>query len=217
MTNILYVLYFFGVFLFSILILPAPYDSGIGILICCSILISIPILFRLVKYLTLMLKTKRLLKKKGFKPTKFCYLPFPSKFRGRYNMSFEHESKTINIIFLSKKLKYKNYHFESENLVKFSSYARVMLYHGNCAGMHSSRVSSTNVIRKNNFGEQKILWPENNTQRDNYNIILFDKWPDYVTDFVNRDDKSIGQGDFICKSKVQAFDLKTFSRFIETI
>lgn len=217
MINILYVLYFFGIFLFSILILPAPYDNGIGILICCSILIAIPILYRLAKYLILMLKTKRLLKKKGFKATRLCYLPFPSRFRGRYSMSFENKSKAINIVFLSKKLKYKNYHFESENLVKFSSYARVMVYKGNGAGRHGSHVSRTNLIRKNNFGEQKILWPENNIQKDNYNIILFDKWPDYVTDLVNRDDKSIGQGDFICKSSIQAFDIKTFSKFIESL
>ena len=164
-----------------------------------------------------MLKTKHLLKKKGFKTTKFCYFPFPSRLRGRYNMSFENDNKVINVVFLSKKLKYKNYHFESENLVKFSSYARVMLYHGNRSGMHGSRVSRTNVINKNNFGEQKILWPENNIQKDNYNIILFDKWPDYVTDFTNHNDKSIGQGDFICKSHIQAFDTKAFSKFIETI
>ena len=217
MINILYFLYFFGAFILSILILPAPYDNGFGIVICLSIFIVIPILYRLSKYLILMLKTKHLLKKKGFKTTKFCYFPFPSRFRGRYNMSFENDNKVINVVFLSKKLKYKNYHFESENLVKFSSYARVMLYHGNRSGMHGSRVSRTNVIHKNNFGEQKILWPENNIQKDNYNIILFDKWPDYVTDFTNHNDKSIGQGDFICKSNIQAFDTKAFAKFIETI
>lgn len=131
MINILYFLYFFGAFILSILILPAPYDNGFGIVICLSIFIVIPILFRLAKYLILMLKTKHLLKKKGFKTTKFCYFPFPSRLRGRYNMSFENDNKVINVVFLSKKLKYKNYHFENENLVKFSSYARVMLYHGN--------------------------------------------------------------------------------------
>ena len=217
MTYLLYLLYFFCAFLLSILILPAPYETNIGILLCFSLFIIIPILYRLLKYLVLMVKTKHLLKKNGFKATKFCYFPFPSRFRGRYTMSFENDNKALNIVFLSKKLKYKNYHFESKNSVELSSYARVMLYRGNHANHHGSLVSRTNVIKKNNFGKQKFLWPENNAQKENYNIILFDKWPDRVTDFIKHGDKSIGQGDYICESNIQVFDKKTLSKFIENI
>ena len=51
------------------------------------------------------------MKKSGFKTTKFQYFPFPSKFRGRYSMSLKKDEKIINIVFLSKKLQYKNYYF----------------------------------------------------------------------------------------------------------
>lgn len=217
MRYILYFTYLFITFLLAVICLPSPYDTWLEIALFCLIFWSIPVLFRLLKYLVLMLKTRRMLKKNGFKAIKFCYFPFPSKFRGRYFMSFKKDEKILNIVFLSKKLQYKNYYFESIDTIRFSSYNRVMLYKGNGAGRHGSLVSRTNIVQKKDFGMQKIIWPTDNQQKDIFNIVLFDKWPDFVTDSTNKDDKPLGQGDYICKSNIQVFDRKTFSNFIENL
>ena len=217
MRYILYFTYLFITFLLAIFCLPSPYDTWLEIALFCLIFWSIPVLFRLLKYLVLMLKTRRMLKKNGFKAIKFCYFPFPSKFRGRYFMSFKKDEKILNIVFLSKKLQYKNYYFESIDTIRFSSYNRVMLYKGNGASRHGSLVSSTNVIQKKDFGKQKIVWPNDYHKKEALNIILFDKWPDFVTDANTNDDNKLGQGDYICKSNVQIFDKKSFYNFIENI
>ena len=216
MKYILYFIYFFLTFLLAIICLPSPYDTWLGISLFCLIFWSIPVLFRLFKYLVLMLKTNRAVKKHGFKATKLCFLPFPSKFRGRYFMSFKKDEKIINIVFLSKKLQYKNYYFESIDTIRFSSYNRVMLYRGNGAGRHGSIVQRTNVVNKKNFGTQKIVWPQNIDAEHTINIVLFDEWPDFVTDSISHNDKALGQGDFICKSNVRIFDKKSFSQFLKT-
>ena len=154
-----YILYFFGMigtYILAVIFLPSPYDTNTAILIFCIVLWCIPIFIRLIKYLFLMLKTKRILKKKGYKTTKFCYFPLSSKFHGKYSMSFKNNDKTMNIVFISKKLKYKNYYFENVNLVRFFSYNRVMIYKGNGAGRHGSHVSNTNIIQRKDFGKQNI-------------------------------------------------------------
>lgn len=217
MRYVLYFTYFFITLLLAIICLPSPYDTWLEIALFCLIFWSIPVLFRLFKYLILMLRTSRILKKNRFKITKFCYLPFPSKFRGRYFISFEKDEKILNIVFLSKKLQYKNYYFESIDTIRFSSYNRVMLYKGNGAGKHGSIVSRTNVVQKKDFGKQKIVWPNDDHKKEALNIILFDKWPDFVTDANTKDDKKLGQGDYICKSNVQIFDRKSLDNFIENI
>ena len=217
MRYILYFIYFFLTFLLAIICLPSPYDTWLEIASFCLIFWSIPVLFRLSKYLVLMLKTRDVMKKSGFKTTKFQYFPFPSKFRGRYSMSLKKDEKIINIVFLSKKLQYKNYYFESIDTIRFSSYNRVMLYHGNGAGRHGSHVQRTNIVNKKDLGMQKIVWPTDDQQKEILNIILFDKWPDFVTDSTNKDNKPLEQGDYICKSNIQAFDEKSFSEFLKTI
>ena len=217
MSFILYFLYFIFSICLAIIVLPEPYDSTLGVSMFVIVCFTIPILFRLFKYLILMLKAKHLLKKNDYKLTKFCYFPFPSKLRGRYNMTLKNKEQTINIIFISKKFNYKCYNFESVDLITFFRYNHVMLYKGNGAGRTGSIVSKTNLVQRKNLGKQVLLWPPNLNEENVINVVLFDKWPERIFDSTKRDKIDVSPGDYICKSKVRAYDWKSFVTFIKSL
>ena len=213
-----YVVCFIITCILSKLFLPAPFNTAKEVLITGIIVLVCLLLFRIIKYLVFILKFKWTIKKRGWIVTKFCVSPFSSKFHGRYSMMLKKNEKIMNVVFIVKKRKYSHYYFENINCLRFYSYNRVMLYKGNRAGTTGSWVSSTNNIQRKDFGIQKIVWPDVFQEEHTLNFILFDKWPNRISDeFTSRENFDLGPGDSICKSCIKIMDWKKMCEVINEI
>lgn len=158
-------------------------------------LIVITILIRLLKYGILMSKAKKALQQMGMKHVQTYFLPWMSRFHGRYSMVFQQEGKNIQIVFLCKKKKYQRYHFERANQLEFYNTNRVVFKGSKIRGATISNEIETNMV-----GKQKLKWNESADCR----LILFDKLPEQVTDSINRD--GLDAGDRICGSNTNICD-----------
>ena len=164
-------------------------------------LIVIAILIRLLKYGILMSKTKKSLKQKGMKHIQTCFLPWGSRFHGRYSMMFQNEGKNVQVVFLCTKKKYQRYHFERDDRLEFYNTNRVVFKGSKIRGATISNAIETNMV-----GKQNLKWNES----ANIRMILFDKLPEQVTDSANRE--GLDAGDRICDSDICVWDWMSFSK-----
>ena len=164
-------------------------------------LIVIAILIRLLKYGILMSKTKKSLQQKGMKHIQTWFLPWVSRFHGRYSMMFQNEGKNVQIMFLCTKKKYQRYHFERDDRLEFYNTNRVVFKGSKIRGATISNAIETNMV-----GKQKLKWNESAGIR----VILLDKLPEQVTDSASRD--GLDAGDRICDSDIYVWDWTSFSK-----
>ena len=155
----------------------------------------IAIMVRLFKYLILMTKAKKLLQQKGMRPTRIIFFPWLSRFHGRYSMMFQHEGKNVQIMFLSRKRKYQRYHFDGVHHLEFYNTNRVVFKGSKIRGATISNAIETNMV-----GKQKLKWDETASIR----VILFDKFPDIISDSVNKE--ALAAGDRIGNEDVYLLD-----------
>ncbi len=201
-----YVVYIAMLFVCGLLFLPRTGTTEIRnlpLLLFILTLILIFILIRFIKYVLLIAKTKKQLKKIGIQNTKIKFFPWASFFHGHYSITFPHENKISQIILLSRKRKYQRYHFDSTNKLEFYRSNRVVFNSIKVRGATISKLVETNLV-----GRQKIKWDDTAEIR----IIVFDKLPEQITDFVKKENLSIGEK--ICASDIYLLDWVTFFKRI---
>ena len=124
-----YFVYAVLAFIAALLFLPASGTTQIRNLPLLLFTLSVILLFmfvRFFKYVLLVVKTKKQIKKIGIQKIKIKFFPWDSFFHGHYSIIFSHENKTAQSILLSKKRKYQRYHFDSINKLEFYRSNRVV-------------------------------------------------------------------------------------------
>ncbi len=203
-----YLVYLILAFIGGLLFLPKSGSTQIrNIPLLLAILFSMlgVVTIRILKYITLMVKTKRFLNQKGFKCVKFFVFPFWSMLHGRYNMIFQNGKEELNIVFLVKKKKYQHYYFKDINSIEFYTSNRVVFNNRKAYGPTISKLVETKLV-----GKQKIKWKQYDTSFSGRNILLFDKLPFKISDFAKKEE--LGNGDQICCSNIYLFDLNGLQR-----
>ena len=127
------------------------------------------------------------------------FLPWASRFYGRYSISFQYKGKKAQMILLSRKRRYQHYHFASTDLLEFYQANRVAVK----GGKNEANLSKHVTIKQ--VGKQKIKWNSSAEIR----VILFDTLPSEITDSAKKE--NLGAGDQICASDVYLLDLHTAS------
>jgi hypothetical protein len=167
-------------------------------------LILIFILIHFIKYVLLVAKTQKQLKKIGIQNIKIKIFPWASFFHGHYSITFPHEDKILQIILLSRKRKYQRYHFDSVNKIEFYRSNRVVFNNIKAKGATISNLVETNLV-----GKQRLKWDDAAEVR----IIIFDKLPKQITDCMKKE--NIGTGEQICASHMYLLDLSTFCDYMK--
>ena len=197
-----YFVYAVLAFIAALLFLPASGTTQIRNLPLLLFTLSVILLFmfvRFFKYVLLVVKTKKQIKKIGIQKIKIKFFPWDSFFHGHYSIIFSHENKTAQSILLSKKRKYQRYHFDSINKLEFYCSNRVVFNNIKAKGATISKLVETNLV-----GKQKIKWDDASETR----MIVFDKLPEQITDSAKKE--ALGTGERICNSNIYIFDFATF-------
>ena len=201
-----YFVYVVLAFIAALLFLPASGTTQIRNLPLLLFILSVFLFFifvRFFKYVILILKTKKQIKKIGIQKIKIKFFPWVSFFHGHYSIIFSHENKTAQIILLSKKRKYQRYHFDSINELEFYRSNRVVFNNIKARGATISNLVETKLL-----GKQKIKWDAASEIR----MIVFDKLPEQITDSAKKE--ALGTGERICNSNIYIFDFATFCQRI---
>ena len=201
-----YLVYAALAFIAGLLFLPATGTTEIRNWPLLLFILSVILFFifvRFFKYVILILKTKKELKKIGIQKIKIKFFPWVSFFHGHYSIIFSHENKTAQIILLSKKRKYQRYHFDSINKLEFYRSNRVVFNNIKAKGATISNLVETKLL-----GKQKIKWDAASEIR----MIVFDKLPEQITDSAKKE--ALGTGARICNSNIYIFDFATFCQRI---
>lgn len=202
-----YVVYIAILFVCGLLFLPQTGTTQIRnlpLLLFILSLVLIFILIRFFKYVLLVVKTQKQLKKSGIKEAKIKFFPWASFFHGHYSITFFHENKISQIILLSRKRKYQRYHFDSVNKIEFYQSNRVVFNNIKAKGATISKLVETNLV-----GKQRLKWDDAAEVR----IIIFDKLPEQITDCVKKENIDIGEQ--ICASNMYLLDLSTFCDYMK--
>ena len=167
-------------------------------------LVLLFMLIRLFKYILLLVRTKKQLKKIGIRRIKVEFFPWASFFHGHYSIKFTYDNKKTQIILISKKMKYQRYHFDSVNKIEFYRSNRVVFNGIKEKGPTISKLVETNMV-----GKQRLKWDDAAEVR----IVIFDKLPDQITDCVKKE--NISAGEQICASNMYLSDLATFCNYMK--
>ena len=201
-----YVVYIAMLFVCGLLFLPRTGTTEIRnlpLLLFILTLILTFILIRFIKYVLLVAKTKKQLKKIGIQNAKIKFFPWASFFHGHYSITFSHENKIAQIILISRKSKYQRYHFDSVNKIEFYRSNRVVFNSIKEKGATISKLVETNLV-----GKQRLKWDDTAEVR----IIIFDRIPKQITDFTKKE--NLCAGEKICSSNIYLFDWITFCKNI---
>ena len=202
-----YAVYVALLFVCAFLFLPRTGTTEIRnlpLLIFILSLIIVSILIRFLKYVLLITKTRKSLKKMGIRDIKLRFFPWVSFFHGHYSVTFPHGDKTAQLILLSRKRKYQRYHFDSIAQLEFYRSNRVVFKGRKIRGAVMSELVETNRV-----GKQKIKWDDTAEIR----VIIFDKLPDQITDMVKKE--NLGVGEKICASDTYLLDWAAFLKCVD--
>ncbi len=178
---------------FVALLLFLPYTGSteirnLPLLILILTVVFVLIMIRFLKYVILTAKTKRILKKYGVTRMKVRFLPWASRFHGHYSIVFSYEGKPVQILLLSRKIRYQRYHFDSPERLEFYRANRVAFKTG------KERATVSNLVEVKRVGKQRIKWDAAASTR----MVLFDRLPSQITDSVKKE--HLAAGDPVCAS-----------------
>lgn len=197
-----YILY--AMLALAALLLFLPKSTGapvrnLPLLILILALLLLAVLIRFFKYAILMARTKTLLKRSSIHPIKCRFLPWASRFHGHYSITFPYKGKTVQIVLLSRKRKYRRYHFDRIDRLEFYRSNRIAVKSGKNAARLTGLVEVTQV------GKQTIRWDSDAQLR----VILFDRLPYEITDATRKE--PLFSGDRICATEVQILDWQSIA------
>ena len=200
-----YIIYCLLVFVSGWLFLPKSGSTelrNVPVLITILCLIALYCVFRYIKFLSFTSKIKKELKQSGIKVQKTRLY-----FQKGYIVA-ERDTDKFDICLMSIKNRYYRYHFTDA--------ANIEIYKTTTA---ISKASKSGRIAQGTpysrlVGKQKFSFQSNNTDKQYNYILVMDKLPYSITDSTKQEE--LGSGEHICSSNVMLFDLKGFSKFIES-
>ena len=175
---------------------------NLPLLICLLVIAVIFVLFALIRCIVLFQKAKKAIKKSGCDIIKTRFNPFAERLHGRYSVTFKRNGKIICARFLIKHIKYPRYHFEEADLVEFYCSNRVVFQSTKERGAVISDLVETKKV-----GEQRLMWDESE-----YNVIVFNKMPDHVTD--SKQKELLYKGDNVCQNGAYLTDIASFGEYM---
>lgn len=171
------------------------------LIVLLTILLAV-LTVKLVRYIRIFRTAKRHLRQNGF-VIKKCNLSPPFGKNGSYNIVASKDGLTVNICVLRITRAYLTYHFENINTVELYKSTRLAIK----PSVRQANIISGHV-QTQMVGTKLLNWKIAHNPNE-VNILLFDKFPNMVTDSQNRE--GLGNGDKIC-GKVFVYNLSGFER-----
>ena len=175
---------------------------NVPVLITILCLVILYLAYKHIKLLSFATKVKKELKQRGIKVQKTrlyfqkCYIVAES------------DTDRFDICLVSVKNRYYRYHFaNAENIEIYKSTSAITK--SSKRGTVAQGATYSRLVRK-----QKIQFESNNTDKKANCILVMNKYPYSVTDSIKREE--LDNGECVCSSNVTLFDLKGFSKFIES-
>ena len=202
-----YLVYAVLAFIAGLLFLPESGSTKIRnlpILIVLLCFLGAVVLWQPFRYLRLMIKVRKRLKKQGISNVRSIFLPWGSRFHGNYCLLFPYKNETVQIILLIKKSKYPCYHFEAADRLECYRTNRVIFNDIKAKGATVSSLTETKLV-----GKQRLSWESSATVR----VVLFDKLPPLVSD--SKKKEAIGVGERMESVEAYLLDWNSFCKHTE--
>ena len=203
-----YVLYVIAAIVAFFLFFPTTDSNQIRnlpILIAILVIAAGFVIFALIRRVVLLQKAKKAIKKSGCEIIRVRFNPFAERLHGRYSVTFKRNDKIICARLLIKQIKYQRYHFESAELIEFYRSNRVVFQSTKIMGATISDLVETKKV-----GRQNLLWDE-----AEYNIIVFNKMPDCITN--PKQKNLLYKGDRVCQNGAYLTDIASFGEYMNKI
>ncbi len=180
---------------------------NVPIFVIIASIIAILIIVKLLKYILLVFKVKKLLTKNGYMVTQTRLVP-KLKSSKCYHISATRDEKTVNIYITKRRNSHVTYHFETENKAEVYKHTRLAIK----PSVRQAYIVSPHVERRK-MGEEYFFWEDADFSENTENILLFKKLPNKITD--TKSQISLANGDKIC-DKVLLYDLKGYISYIQS-
>ncbi len=178
---------------------------NVPIFVIIASVIAILILVKLLKYVLLVFKVKKLLTKNGYTVTQTRLVP-KLKNSKCYHISATRDEKTVNVYITKRRNSHVTYHFETENKAELYKHTHLAIK----PEVRQAYIVSPHVERRKT-GEEYFFWNKEDFSENTENILLFKKLPNNVTDIVHQ--TSLGNGDKIL-DKVSLYSIDGFQKYI---
>lgn len=205
----IYILYCLIAITFLGIFLPDGVGGGlhnVPLFITLVLILVLILLVRLIKYLKVFSKAKKLLRDKGYTVLKCSVLPTRLRREKNCHIVAEKDGKTVRIYVEKPKKSYLTYHFVSEGIAEIYKFTRLTIK----PGMWQANIISKKLDKKK-VGTRQFVWSDTELEND-ICMVLFNKLPDFITDSVS--EETLYNGSKICK-KVYLFDLNGLERDFE--
>lgn len=201
----LYILYALIAIVVISIFLPNGIGGGLNnlpLLIALLSIFLIVVLVKMIRYFHIFSITKKHLKKCGFEITNFNIIP-PFSGKKKCNIIAKKDDLVINICVLKVNKTYMTYHFDDVNTIEIYKSTRLAI---------KPRVRQANIIsghvETKKVATKYLSW-ESLDKQNVISIVLFNKFPNAVSDSKNRE--GLGNGDKIC-DKIYIYNLSGFER-----
>lgn len=178
---------------------------NVPIFVIIASVIAILILVKLLKYVLLVFKVKKLLTKNGYTVTQTRLVP-KLKNSKCYHISATRNEKTVNVYITKRRNSHVTYHFETENKAELYKHTHLAIK----PEVRQAYIVSPHVERRKT-GEEYFFWNKEDFSENTENVLLFKKLPNNVTDTVHQ--SSLGNGDKIL-DKVSLYSIDGFQKYI---
>lgn len=179
---------------------------NVPVFVIIASIIAILLIVKLLKYILLVFKVKKLLTKNGYTVTQIHIIP-KLKNSKCYHISSTRDEKTVNVYITKRRNSHVTYHFETENKAEIYKHTRLAIK----PSVRQAYIVSPKVENRK-MGEEYFFWEESDFTQNTENVLLFKKLPNNVTD--TKSQSPLGNGDKIL-DKVILFDIKGYTSYIE--
>lgn len=193
---------FFLAFVSALLFLPSGNSTqirNIPLLITIGCFVLLLLIIRLLKYIILMIKANNILQKNGYIWDGFRVVPFS------LIMRFRCKREVLSVAFVITKKKYQRCHFKDSDHIEFYRSYRVVFGSNKTKGPIVSNLVETELV-----GRRWIKWGQCAESPNRKCILLFNRFPDHITDSTHR--QGLGNGDAVCSSDIVLYDIKGFKQ-----
>lgn len=201
------VLYIIGAIVAMVMFLPASGTTQIRnlpLLIALLSLVALYFIYRLIKAVVLLLKTKYILISKGYSISRVAIFPFGANVFGRLSITAQKGGAVVRVLCTLRKRKHWQCCFCDAEHVEFYKWT-MPVAKSSKRGTVAQGGADKRRIRK-----QRLAWGKSDAEQHTKNILVFDKFPYSIK--AAKGNAEVGNGDDIGGAYI--YDLKGLKKYM---
>ena len=201
------VLYIIGAIVAMVMFLPASGTTQIRnlpLLIALLSLVALYFIYRFIRAVVLLLKTKSCLISKGYSISKVAVFPFGASAFGRLSITAHKDGETLGVLCTLRKRKHWQCCFCDAEHLEFYKWTMSVAKSSKRGTVAQGRADKRRVRK------QRLVWRKSDAAQPTKNILVFDKFPYSIK--TARGNTEVGNGDDIGGAYI--YDFKGLKKYM---